>query len=113
MDTHIVTSISGDIWNIYLIDDEDNVISDEESAAETDFDKKEMYIRKGDLTPKIIRHELFHAYFGYCYLANTNNIEISDIEEICCTLFSDRGEKMVEHSNEIFNKLVELKESLK
>jgi hypothetical protein len=106
MNSHFVTQINGDDWNIYLIPDHDEVIADETAAAATDFEKREMYFRRGEISLACARHEVFHAFAGYCYLGDTTSILISDVEEIFAALISDRGERIVEKSVEIYNKLV-------
>ena len=104
-------TINEDEWTIYLIDDDDMVISDEDTAADTDFSKKELYFRKGDLALNIVMHELWHVYFGYCYLTDTSELSLSDMEEISAALFSDKGIRMIDRSKDMYNKLLELRES--
>lgn len=104
-------TINEDKWQIYLIDDDDNVIADEDAGAETDFEKQEMYFRKSDLTLEIVMHELFHVYFGYLYLRHTQDIELSDIEEIMAALFAAKAQRIIQRSEEIYKKLIELRNS--
>jgi uncharacterized sporulation protein YeaH/YhbH (DUF444 family) len=95
----------GDEWNIYLLDDDDNDTIDEDSAAATRFDDKELYFRKGHYSYLHIKHEVWHVYFSYCYLEHTNEIKIADAEEIAATLFSHRADLMIEQAKEIQDKL--------
>ncbi len=104
MDFFQVT-INEDLWTIYCVPDEDHVIVDEDSAAQTDFRNKEIYFRKGYITLLNVKHEVCHAYFGYLYLADTTEIWIGDLEEIMCAFFADRSDKIVNCSNEIYTKL--------
>lgn len=97
-----------DSWNIYLIDDDDHHISDEDASAETDFDNKEMFFRRSALTLKIVRHEIWHLYFGYCYLSDAN-LDAEQMEEVSAALFEDKGERMFAVSKLIYDKLQELK----
>ncbi len=102
-------TINEDTWNIYLIPDDDNVISEETSAADTSITNKEMFFRKGEVTLKVIMHELFHAYFSYCYLADTTEMTLNDIEEVSASLFSDKAEKIIVKAYEIHKRLLELR----
>ena len=97
-----------DTWTIYLIEDDDNVVADEDAAAETKFEEKEIYFRKSELSESTVRHELWHVYFGYCYLMDATSISTHDIEEITASLFADKGSKIIEKSIEVHKKLVEL-----
>lgn len=99
----------GDVWNIYLIDKNDNEISDEDTAAQTNFDSKEMYFRREHYDSLHIKHEIGHVYISYLYLEHTNNINIADYEEIMCTMLSHRLEQILEDSKQIQKKLDELK----
>ena len=105
--------INEDEWTIYLIDDHDNVVSDEDNAATTSFSDKEMFFRKGDINIQHIRHELWHVYFGYCYLGDTNNITIDDLEEISASLFGDKAEKIIERARYIEKQLIKLRDTKK
>ena len=111
METYFKQQFNEDDWVIYLIDDDDNIIADEDAGAETDFEKKEIYFRKSDLTLEIVMHELWHVYFGYCYLRHTENIGLNDLEEITCALFAAKGQKIITRSEEIFQKLTQIRDS--
>lgn len=99
-----------DVWTIYLVDDDDIVISEEGSSATTDFSAKELFFRRGHLGLDVVEHELWHVYMGYCYLGDTDEISLSDMEEITAALFSDKGERIIERSKDIYKKLIELRE---
>lgn len=101
-----------DQWMVYLIDDEDNVISDEGTAAEVKFDEREIYFRRSEVSIKNILHELWHVYFSYCYLSDTSDIELSDFEEITASLFADKAIRMIETAKDIEIKLNKLKEEV-
>lgn len=96
-------------WTIYIIEDDDQVLSDEGNSAEVHFDNKEVYFKKSEVNLKTVLHEIWHIYFAYCYLSDTNDISISDLEEISAALFSDKAEKMIEIGKDIYNKLKVMK----
>lgn len=104
--------INSDKWIIYLIDKDDNVITDENISAEVRFDEREIYFRRNNITQKIILHELWHAFMSYCYLNDTNDIMLSDFEEITASLFSDRCEKILELTKDLLVKLKDLNEKM-
>jgi ABC-type transporter Mla MlaB component len=104
------TQLSDDQWTIYLVDDDDHVTSDADAAAHTDFNSKEMFFRKGEISQDVILHELWHAYFGYCYLMDTTELSLSDMEEVSASLFADKAEKIINKAREIEIKLIELRD---
>ena len=108
-DTWIKTQIMGDDWVIYLIDDDDGVIADEEAAAETDGHAREIYVRREFLQLNVIRHEIIHAYASNLYLEDTE-ISIHDAEEIFTCLFAARGEELLRKAGEVFERLCELRD---
>ena len=99
----------GDEWNIYLIDEHDNEISDEDAAAQTNFDDKEMFFRHKHYNYVHIKHEIGHVYISYLYLEHTNGITPADMEEIMTTMFSHRLEQIQQDAQNIQAKLAELK----
>jgi len=103
-------TFNDDEWTIYLIEDGDDVIADEDAVAQTKFDEKEIYFRRSHYTMIHVIHELCHVYFGYCYLENTTEITIADFEEIACTLFSHNADKIRTSSQIIYQKLNDLKD---
>lgn len=102
-------NIKGDVWNIYMIPDHDTTISDEDAAAHTDFDLKESYFRKGDLSLGIVKHEVWHMYWGYTCLSDTTSMTLSDIEEVSATMYEYNDDKMRATTIEIYNTLIELR----
>ena len=102
--------INGDTWTIYLIEDEDTVIADSTSGAETDFDNREIHVRRAYITPHIIKHELYHAFAGYCYLGDTS-ISVADAEEVAAALFADRAQTILNTADLVYKKLTELRDA--
>jgi hypothetical protein len=98
-----------DVWNLYLVDDNDEVIADPDAAAETDFPKKEIHFRRGDLDEEVVAHELWHVYINYCYLAHTS-ISVEDLEEVSAALFADKGERIIQRAKEVHKALKELRD---
>ena len=94
-----------DEWNIYLIENDDNDIADEDAAAETKFLQKEIYFRKKDLLLNTVLHELWHVYMGYCYLADATELGVHSFEEISASLFADKGERIMIKAQDIYYKL--------
>lgn len=105
--------INEDKWSIYLVDDNDDVVIGAGSAAETDFKNKEMHFRRGEITFLNVKHEMTHAYFGYLYLADTHGIEINDFEEIVCAFVADRGQKILDSANIVYNTLKGIRDASK
>lgn len=103
-------NINEDEWLIYLLDDEDDSIVSSEAVAEVSFEKKEIYIRQGDISVRTIMHELWHVYMGYCYLHDTSEISIIDMEEITAALFEDKAEKIINRAKEIYEILIKMRD---
>lgn len=99
-----------DEWNIYLIEDDDDDLTN--GQAEVFFEKKEIYIKKSSLSLSVIKHELWHVYFKYCYLDDAS-MEQHQMEEVSASLFEDKAEKMLERAKDIYKKLRVLKDTVK
>lgn len=99
-----------DEWNIYLIEDDDNDISDEDAAAEVKFENREIYFRKNALSVNTVKHELWHVYMGYCYLSDATELSPHSMEEISASLYADKGDIMSRRATEIYEKLKSLKD---
>jgi hypothetical protein len=109
-DKYFKVSIKGDDWNIYLIAEDDNDTVEEGDIAVTKFSDREIYFKGTSILD--IKHEVFHVYFGYCYV-ETANLTQGQVEEISCELYSHEEEKMKRTSLEIkagLDKLVNEKE---
>lgn len=107
--TNFSFKIYDDLWNAYLVDDDDNVIAGEDAAAETDFEKQEIYFRNSDLNKIIVLHELFHAFVGYTYTENAN-LSQTQMEEVCCTLFSNKWKSIVELSAVVYDEMIKIRD---
>lgn len=103
---HFRYQILGDSWNIYKVNEHDDVTMSEDAEAETDLDSREIYFKAIDLDT--IKHEIWHIYFRATYIRFTS-ISVSDVEEIAVALFADRAELAIEQSKEIQKMLKELK----
>lgn len=108
-DSWFKTDINGDQWTVYLADDDDHTIADEGHAAVTDHEQKEIICRRAEISLKVIKHEIWHAYFGYCYLDDTN-IDVTNTEEVSAGLYADRDETMRAKALEIYNRLLKLRD---
>ena len=84
-------TINDDTWHVYAISEDDHAILEEGDYAETDFAKKELYIRKPSL--QIIRHELIHVFVYYTY-TETVGFTPLQTEELMCELISWNWDKI-------------------
>ncbi len=64
-----------------------------------------IYIAEDSMTLATVAHELYHSYFSYLYLSDTNDIHLDDLEEITATLFTERGEEMLKQAKTIYRQL--------
>ena len=101
--------IYDDTWSIYLVDENDNVIADENADAETDIEKREVYFRRNGVTLLTCRHESFHILFSYSF-TDSANLDSLQTEEICCELYAYQGKKIDNLAEEIYTELVKLRD---
>lgn len=106
-DKYFKITINGDIWNVYLIEEDDHSILEDGEYGETDFDKKEIYIRK--TTQQIVTHELIHAFVYYTY-TNTCTLSALQNEELCAEVISWNWDKISLLRDEVYKGLQKLKE---
>ena len=105
-------TLNGDSWTVYLVLDDDDVMIDADFEAEANFPDREIYIRYRAVNLKVILHELWHAFFGYTYLTDTQSMATSDVEEVSAALFSDRAETIVTLAKSILQQLIEVRDRL-
>lgn len=96
-----------DKWLIKVVSNKEmeRLADGQEVLGLCDAENKTIYIHKDSIDYKTISHEVFHAYWSYLHLDDTNNIEVTDVEEIAASFFSSEGEEMVRKSKSIYQKL--------
>lgn len=102
-------------WNAYVIakDEFGDFVEDkgdEDTAAEVQWYKKEVYFNEEHMDIETIRHEVVHIATGYHHIQNLN-LNAEQCEEFFCDLFAMDGEDILKLSKELFKKLEELKKS--
>lgn len=70
--------------------------------------EKTIYIREDSVEYGVVAHELFHAFFSYLHLSDTNNIALDDAEEICASLIAAEGEELVKMAKKLTKDLKKL-----
>jgi len=100
-------SYKGDKWHCYLIPHEETeeFFENDDSAAEVQFDKKEIYVSDQYIKDYVIAHEVFHMATGYQYVQDSN-LTLHQAEELFCNLFAYEGKKLLELSKVLYDKLV-------
>lgn len=71
---------------------------------------KTIYLDEDCVNFTTMAHELFHAYVSDLHLDDTNNIPLTDVEEIFAGLFSIKGEKILRQAKNIVKDLTKLME---
>ena len=102
-------TVNEEQWVAYVVSDADHVIAAEDSAAETDFHKREVYFRRGDLSLTDVKHELFHVFFGYTF-TRTAGLTPDQMEEVAAELFAERSDRIIALSTELFEQLRTLRD---
>lgn len=100
---HFSYVILGDTWQIYKVNEHDNVIMESGAEAETNLDLHEIYFK--DVNIDAIIHEVSHIYFRATYIRFTSSLSVSDMEEICVALIADRGRLILKQADEIYKTL--------
>lgn len=72
--------------------------------------EKVIYIREDSVEYVTVAHELYHAFWSYLHLNDTNNIVLDDAEEIGASLFAAEGEEMVRKAKRFTKALKKLQE---
>ena len=108
---YVSFSYKGDKWNCYLVPEKeaDDFFEDDNTAAEVQFDKREIYINDFFINSEIVMHELFHMAVGYQYVKDSE-LTFHQSEELFCNLFAQEGIQLVELSKKLNEQLKKLKE---
>lgn len=101
--------IFGEEWTMYLIDDDDNVLLNKDSGAETDLETQEIHFKRGEIKLVTVLHELWHAYFSYTF-TYTAELDYKQTEEVSAEMFAYQCNKIITQANDIYQKLVELRD---
>lgn len=102
--------INEDKWAISIISDKEmkKVSGNKTTAGLCVAYEKIIYLREDSIDYATIAHELFHAYWSYLFLSDTNNIKLDDAEEIAATFFAAKGEIMIKKAKAITRDLQKL-----
>lgn len=98
--------IKGDVWHVYLVDENDTTIVEEGDIAVTKFSDREIYFK--GMSELDISHEVFHVYFGYSYV-ETANLSQGQTEEVACEIYSHEKHNMLKTEAKILKGLQALK----
>lgn len=81
---------------------------DEDCKGLCDIENKKIFIRDDSITYATVFHEIFHAYWSYLHLDDTNDIHVTDVEEIGANFFAAEGEEMIKKGKRITKELQKL-----
>lgn len=103
-------NILGDRWTIRVVSEKQMKKirgADREAAGGLCVPVDRMiYLDKDCVDYTTVAHELFHSYAHSLHLDDTNELKISDAEEIFAAMFSARGDKMVRQAKRIVKDLI-------
>jgi hypothetical protein len=100
--------VNGDSWVIKVVDlPEMSTLREDgdELAGLCVPQERRIYILETCVDPGTIKHEVYHAYWSYLHLDDTNNLHVTDVEEIGASHFSAKGEEMIKKSKTIYKAL--------
>jgi hypothetical protein len=98
-------NISGDRWNVKVVTEKQmkkiRGPGHEAASGLCVPSEKTIYLDKECVDYATVLHELGHAYFSNLHLDDTNTIPLADVEEIVCSLWAAKGEKMCRQAKRI------------
>lgn len=104
-------SINGDPWIV-------KIVTPKQMAKEMDGredvaglcmpESKTILIDEDSVTYAVVAHELYHSYFSCLHLGDTNNLTLSDIEEIAASMFTEKGEIIIKKAKKLTKDLEKL-----
>lgn len=102
--------INGDMWTLKIVTSKGmrKEAGDKTTAGLCVAHEKTIYIRDDSVEYAVIAHELFHAFWSYLYLSDTNDIKLEDAEEIACTMFAAKGHIIVKKARQFTRELIKL-----
>lgn len=105
------TSLFGDDWKIFVLDEETFVKRFKEGglAGLTDSTNKQIFLNSNDMSIETIRHELFHAA-KYYTCTSSADLNEHQLEEVYCDLYAVHGPKLDRAAKLIHDELEDMKE---
>jgi hypothetical protein len=70
--------------------------------------RKTILIHIEHLDDATVCHELYHAYFHYLHLDDTNDLSVGDFEEISASFFTEKAATILTKTKKITKKLQKL-----
>lgn len=104
--------INEDMWTITIVSEREmkKLSGDKATAGLCIPYERNIYVREDSVEYSVVSHELFHAYFSYLCLSDTNDIKLDDFEEIGASFFAAKGELMVKKAKQFTRELQHLME---
>lgn len=109
----IRVKINGDTWKIKVVTPKEmkkQKLADEAFAGLCVPSEKTIYIDNESIDMQTITHELYHAYFSYLYLDDTNSLKLLDLEEITANFFCSKAAELLKKAKVVQKKLIKLQE---
>jgi hypothetical protein len=89
-----IASIKGITWEFHLQSNASYVrYNGKDSGAITYLGDKDVYFNQSQLTPGIVRHEVFHVFISSSGI-NSTTLSACNMEEICCEIYESFGPEM-------------------
>jgi len=99
--------INGQNWKIKTVSADEM----REHRADGDFaglcvpEDRMIYIDEDNIDFATVCHELYHGYFSYLHLDDTNHLTIGDYEEITASWFAANGEEVFKKAKQLCKEL--------
>lgn len=100
--------INDEKWVIKVVNDAGMIEEREDGAGLAGLcipAKKLILVHEESVDLPTILHELFHGYVSELFLDDTNNLPISEVEEIFAGMFAAKAELIIKKAKEILKKL--------
>lgn len=99
--------INGDKWDIEVV----SVKQMKKEREDGDYGglcipaDRTIFIAEDSIDLRIVTHELYHAYWSYLYLDDTQTMSVIDVEEIAAGMFTDKATMILKQAKSIHKSL--------
>jgi hypothetical protein len=84
-------------WTVRVVSLEEMIeqTGDSNTAGLTMADTRTILINEDSINFRVMAHELFHAYFHYLHLSDTDDMPLDQVEEIMANWLPAHGETLI------------------
>ncbi len=101
----IKVNILGHSWKVYLHTEDDfcRMYGDHDAAFVLP-QEREVHFNEGDLTLRVVKHELTHCYFTLLCV-EAAQLSLDQQEEVFCEMMAEHGDKLLRLARHLYKEL--------